>query len=452
MNTIKYIRFLFIMGLFAVVGCNPDEEDVSPSPSALADTYDSQLLIDWIQTYLEVETNLVKFRPSATSRALGYIHMATYLAGQPGISNSKSLNDVLPNAILPQFDNETEAYQWQIAVNEAYRLTLNHFMIGLSEDQRNIIDRRYRSWDDLLRANTTEEVYNRSREWGMRAAQGIIDYAETDIEGSTQVLDGVPEDYTPPVGLGLWVATDGKALFPYWGKARTFATFDFDQYLIDPLQPSLDPQSEFYKQAVEVDETIANLTTKDRWIAEFWSDDIVGLTFSPPARLFAIAEQLVEAEQMPMGESLLFLVKLGMSINDASVICWYAKYKYNIIRPENFIRDYINPNFKTILGEAIGRADISPAFPAYPSGHSTFASAGSGIFIAQFGEQYGFTDRCHEGRTEFMGFPRSFVNFKDLAAENAYSRIPLGVHFRMDCDEGLRLGYIVADNIEKLFK
>ena len=37
-----------------------------------------------------------------------------------------------------------------------------------------------------------------------------------------------------------------------------------------------------------------------------------------------------------------------------------------------------------------------------------------------------------------------------MAAENAYSRIPLGVHIRMDCDEGLRLGYEISDAVNDL--
>jgi hypothetical protein len=37
-----------------------------------------------------------------------------------------------------------------------------------------------------------------------------------------------------------------------------------------------------------------------------------------------------------------------------------------------------------------------------------------------------------------------------MAEENAYSRIPLGVHIRMDCDEGLRLGHAVAENVLRL--
>lgn len=34
-----------------------------------------------------------------------------------------------------------------------------------------------------------------------------------------------------------------------------------------------------------------------------------------------------------------------------------------------------------------------------------------------------------------------------MAEENGYSRIPLGVHVRMDCTEGLRLGYEISDAV-----
>ncbi|MEO1097778.1 MAG: hypothetical protein AAFX57_08485 [Bacteroidota bacterium] len=37
-----------------------------------------------------------------------------------------------------------------------------------------------------------------------------------------------------------------------------------------------------------------------------------------------------------------------------------------------------------------------------------------------------------------------------MAEENAFSRIPLGVHMRMDCAEGLRLGYEIADAVNSL--
>ena len=93
---------------------------------------------------------------------------------------------------------------------------------------------------------------------------------------------------------------------------------------------------------------------------------------------------------------------------------------------------------------------VTPPFPAYPSGHSTFGAVAAEILNDIYGKNYAMTDRCHEGRTEFIGTPRSFKNFDAMAEENAYSRIPLGVHYRMDCSEGLRLGYQTGKAVNRL--
>ena len=45
---------------------------------------------------------------------------------------------------------------------------------------------------------------------------------------------------------------------------------------------------------------------------------------------------------------------------------------------------------------------------------------------------------------------RSFSSFYDMAIENAYSRIWLGVHWRMDCDEGVRMGYLCGRRVNSL--
>ena len=69
------------------------------------------------------------------------------------------------------------------------------------------------------------------------------------------------------------------------------------------------------------------------------------------------------------------------------------------------------------------------------------------MFIDFFGNNSQFTDNSHEGRTEFRGSARSFNSIKEMADENGYSRVPLGVHVRMDCTEGLRLGYEISDAV-----
>ena len=76
--------------------------------------------------------------------------------------------------------------------------------------------------------------------------------------------------------------------------------------------------------------------------------------------------------------------------------------------------------------------------------------AGAEILGDVFGYAYAMTDKCHENRTEFEGVPRSFGSFFEMAQENGWSRVPLGVHFRMDSEQGLLLGYRAGRAVNRL--
>lgn len=147
------------------------------------------------------------------------------------------------------------------------------------------------------------------------------------------------------------------------GQGADFAAKPGDLIASPPTRVySTDPNSDYYKEFKEVDDVVKNLTNENRWIAEFWSDDLTGMTFSPPARIFAIGNQMISIENMNLEESLHFYAVLGIAINDASVACWNSKYIYNTERPETYIRKFIDPDFKTILGDAIGAPGITQAF------------------------------------------------------------------------------------------
>jgi len=240
-------------------------------------------------------------------------------------------------------------------------------------------------------------------------------------------------------------------LFPYWESARTFVIAPEETTTVAPVEYSTSPNSNYYQQMQEV-VTVNNRARRQQaeelHIAEFWSDDVEGLMMSPPGRQLSISSQLLEQYDLNLEEAIELFVKVGFALNDAAVSTWKYKYEYMVMRPSNFIHDYIDPDFQTNLYRLIYWPN--PSFPGYPSGHSCFASAAAGVFIAAFGNQTNFTDRTHEGRTEFLGEPRNFRSFTQMADENGYSRIPLGVHIRMDCTEGLRLGYEISDAVNQL--
>jgi hypothetical protein len=231
------------------------------------------------------------------------------------------------------------------------------------------------------------------------------------------------------------------------------------------------PGSFFRSQAEEVYNTVNFINDnptdsyayEQKWIGEFWSDDLLEVTFSPPVRLLAIADQLVAKEDVNLGDAAELYAKLGMALHDNGVAIWKAKYVHNVERPASYIRRVLGTtdaraaNWVSNLNHPYtGVQGITPAFPAYPSGHSGFGGAGSKIlssyfeFNAKHPGTYTFTDHCHMNRVDFLGTPRTYNSIEDSGVENALSRIPLGVHFRMDCDEGLRMGRRAAQRVLEL--
>mgnify|MGYP000858185574 CR=1 FL=1 len=447
----KFHSILWPLGLvlLAFVSCVEPEDPIEYLPTtAPVAQLSNDIVWEWSELYLLIERDLPGFRPAPTCRALAYINMGAYETAIPGMDKYRSLTNVIDNFPGTTLQYDTNQIDWAIALNAYYARTFTFFLYNANAGQRSDIERLELSQYNRLSENVPQGIVDASVNWGQKVANTIINYSETDQEGASQVHVGRPTDYFPPVGDGLWVPTlpdQSAALFPYWGKVRAFAANPSDLTSLPPSYAySTDPNSDWYKDNLEVANTVKNMTNENRWIAEFWSDDLTGLTFSPPARVLAIANQVIKLEKTNLEETLEMYCRIGIALNDASVGCWKSKYIYNTERPETFIRKYIDPDFKPILGEAIGQPGLTPSFPGYPSGHSTFAGVCWRVLEHYFGAPYEFTDHCHYGRTEFAGYPRTFTSWKALAEEDAYSRIPLGVHIRMDCSEGLRLGNQIA--------
>ncbi|MBK8701852.1 MAG: vanadium-dependent haloperoxidase [Saprospiraceae bacterium] len=443
----KALFAMLLSGLF-FTSCKTDENIDDPiiEEQNLAAHYNSNVASEWISLYMDVEKDLPGFRPCATSRALAYIWMSAYEAALPGMPNFVSNDTKLSGLNVPELSKDKLKYDWNVAVNAAIARTTRHFMPQATTEQLGLISDQEATLNNTLKSTVSQEVFTNSQEWGRAVADAIIAYADTDLEGVKQSLDAFPAEYLPPVGTGKWQPADGSSLFPYWGKVRTFTTFGNDLLSPPPPAYSTNPASQYYKDFVEVNENIVNLNNERRWRAEFWSDDIVGLTFSPPARQFQIANQMIQNENASLEFTVHLLLKLGMAENDAAAAAWGSKYHYNVERPFNYIPSNINPDFRTILGNAVGTDNLTPPFPGYPSGHSTFAGLSMSILAEFFGENYTFTDRCHYGRSEFIGTPRTYATMTQLGEDNAYSRIPLGVHPRFDCTEGVRLGKTIGRN------
>lgn len=450
---LKQIRFpllLAILAVFTFIGCGPDNNIVEPIKEVKE--YDSKVVQEWQDMFLQVERYATVYRPCPAARMLGYVGLANYEACVAGMPEYQSIASRYSGLNIPQVETGKE-YHWPTVSNNVYATLYKKFFANVRSSDLFKISSLETTYNSQFGNSVPSEVFRRSKDFGIAVANAVWDYSATDKEGHDKYLDPRPTSYTPPTGLGKWQPTapgNDRAMYPYWGKARTFAIREEDKLARPPLAYSEDKNSAYYAQGLEVYTRTTPQSPEDRWIAEFWSDDVLGFTFSPPSRWIAIANQALVIQKSNLETAIMAAIKVGLSLNDASVACWNSKYVYNVERPVTYIAKMMNNNWNIASLTSTAFITSTPAFPAYPSGHSTFGAAAAEALTSIFGSNFSLTDRCHEGRSDFNGKPRSFDSFYDMASENAFSRIWLGVHWRMDCEEGLRLGYVVGRRVNAL--
>ena len=443
------------MGIVFSACDNDDDDKILELDKVTVADYDHEVASAWNNVFLELERYAAGYRPGPAPRALAYIGLASYEACVTGMEDHKSVASLYPGLKLPVADASAE-YHWPTVVNTLRANLMRRFFRSAAPALYEKINTLENSLGSKYRTQSTEDVIKRSVAHGQAVADAMWEWSATDAVGHDAYLDPFKgynwADYsTKPGHWRPTVPGPPQPMFPFWGRARTFAIGESDKLCPPPLAYSESTSSPFFNQAMEVVAQTVNAPYENIWIAEYWSDDLVNLTFSPGPRWTAIANQVYENEDTDLETALLCDAKVGMALNDAAVACWHSKYYYNVERPESYIKRIIDPNWEPVLDNPLNTdKGFSPPFPAYPSGHSTMGAAGAEALASIFGYDYAMTDRCHENRQDFEGRPRSFGSFQEMAEENAWSRVPLGVHFRMDSEQGVNLGYRVARKVNRL--
>ncbi|MFD2932869.1 vanadium-dependent haloperoxidase [Spirosoma flavum] len=443
---IRYTLFVVFFGILAA--CQSAKETVAPTPTAAI--IDASVALQWMDLFLDVERYAPGYRPPVAARTLGYIGLAAYETVVPGSIKYKSVAYKFTGLAVPTVESG-KSYRWDVAVNETYYLMMKGFFPQVVDADKAKIETLHKK---LIPVTGSTDELDRSKKFGQEIAVAVLAYAKTDVAGDGAYLRNQPADYVPPTGVGKWQPTSpdySRALLPYWGKVRTFVANEADKLAKSPLDYSTSVKSVLFAQGLEIYTATTPLSKEQKWIGEFWSDDIYKLTFEPAGRWLAISQQVVRQEKAALDKAVYTYAKLGIGLSDIGVACWSSKYVYNIERPITYIRRTIDPTWQTHLNNPISIMEgITPPFPSYPSGHSCFGAVAAEVLTNIYGSSFAMTDHCHEGRTEFNGAPRSFNSFYEMAQENAYSRVVLGVHYRMDCEEGLRMGYAIGRKVNLL--
>lgn len=388
------------------------------------------------------------FSPPVASRIYAYSNLAAYQASCSGFQGFKTLDGQL-NVIsgMPVADPNLE-YDWCVSS-----------VVALSGVASKMVY-YYQSIDSVsalilteLKATNSPEVFERSKEFGQQVATALMKYVKTD--GFIKIQASAKFNFPRGI-MGIWEPTPPTFMEPTDPFIATVRTMSMaSSEAIDPGPPiefSIDPNSNFYKQAQEVYQISQNMTDEQQEIALFWNDTPGSTSFighfvptqrqiNPPGHWINITKIVCEQRNLGLMETIEAYALVSASMFDGFLSCWSAKYKYNTIRPVSYINRYF-------LGDSTDQASWkpliqTPPFPEYPSGHSTISAAAATVLTKLLGPM-AFTDNTE---LEF-GYPaRSFSNFMEAAQEASMSRIYGGIHFREGCDAGNRLGQMIGNNV-----
>ena len=435
---LKLFLFVFIAAIGGFACTNTEQKYSTPDKQAF------ELSQDWNKMLLELVQYSNGYRPPVSARMYAYVGLAAWEAGLPALKDAQSLTYIFNDLNLPVWKG-TQPFVAPTALNAVYEKLAYDFFPHTTPEMKEKIQKLAEKWrKNLLRKYHAAAILE-SENYGIAIANIVFQWSAKDSIGHQAYLYNYHPDYQPLPHKGAWQPDSFNAmpaLLPYWGRAKTFVTAVNDMPSLPPITFSEENNSIFFAQAMEVYTASKPMTEKKRQIAEFWSDDHPRITFCPASRWIAIANQILDIQKPDLSTTLETYLKLGFALNDAAVKTWHEKYYFNMMRPDTYIQKYIDTTWQPL--------HETPPFPAYPSGHAAFGGAATTILDAILDFKAPFTDRSHENTEIFNEKPRTYYSFKEMAEENALSRLYIGVHYRMDCEEGLRIGYLIGKKIANL--
>jgi PAP2 superfamily len=263
-----------------------------------------------------------------------------------------------------------------------------------------------------------------------------------------------------------------QPLTPQWSTVipfgplnpETHLPYEFDN---SPFNPPKLPDGSY--DPAEIDQALrdtSSLTDAQKVKAEYWADG-PGSEF-PPGHMALFAQALSRMRQNTLDQDVKLFFALGNALLDASVSAWGVKYKQDFWRPITAIRyRYADKQVNSWLGpgKGYGRVPgqkwqpyqalnvVTPPFPEYVSGHSTFSAAGRTVLLAFFGTDNfnaKVTIRAGSSKIE-QGVPAKDVvlswNTLTAAADEAgMSRRYGGIHFVSGDQHGRTLGRVIGYN------
>ena len=257
---------------------------------------------------------------------------------------------------------------------------------------------------------------------------------------ANRATDGTsaPDTYRPHTTPGAYVPTT-LPLWEQYARAKPWVLKSADQFRPGP-PPALSSAewARDYNQVKSLGGTKSTARTPEQTEAvTFWEN----VNFGPAWQ--AAARELSTNKEMPLAECARLFALLNMSLANAYIVNWDAKYTYNFWRPITAIRNGDQDgNDATERDAGWTSFNPTPMHPEYPSQATINATIASAVLESVFGPvkaiPFTATDVRDAKRT------RQFASLADMAEEQKNVRVWGGVHYRFAIRASEEVGPKVA--------
>lgn len=432
-----------------------------------------------------------QFGPTRSSRAMAIFHLALFEAVNLVFKKYESYKG-FDQAILqhagyaPSEINETTT-SYKRAVHAAALTTLRF----LYPRKDLAIEEAAARW--LIEIRDPPEMQHRGHEIGVAVA--TIVWIDRQLDGSHNTDDQSPlavkekplewgrdpVSELPPALGSSWhlvkpfVIANAQDFLPKKPPALGDADFDTDYADVRDTGGDRDAPDEPPHRGKTASKRVGELSgplddTNETFKGIYWAYDGTAFLCAPPRLYNQIAFSVAtnEVKITDVTEIARYMAVINLVMADAGLAAWTAKYHYKYARPVTAIRaieanlPYWTPLGAPVTNGTAGSRNLTPPFPSYPSGHAVFGAAifeamtmllrevEGGPTIPDEGLSFDFKSDEFNGQFYSPGGPergdqsRHFASFSAAAAENARSRIWLGIHWQFVA--------VARDVVPKVFK
>jgi hypothetical protein len=434
-------KYLMLITLIILGGCKRSNPNYLQEVSEASFYHETMKMITDIMVY-DI------FAPPIAARIYSRCAIAGYEAARYGDPRFRSLaGQVKALPEMPQPEAGVE-YAYPIVAVKAMINTGRNLLF--SEDKMNAYEAEVRKKYEAI--GVPADILKRSFALGDSISAAVIRWTGTDNYKQSRTFPKYsvtqdPERWkpTPPAYM------DGVE--PHWNKQRPLTLDSASQFKPKPPIPfSTDKNSAFYKSALEVADEGKRQDTVHQKIAFFWDCNpfivhqqghvVFGTKkISPGGHWMGITTTLSRQLKKSFVETAEAHALVAIGLYDGFISCWDEKYRSNLLRPETYINEHIDPDWIPLLQ--------TPPFPEHTSGHSVVSSSSAEILTALYGDSLAFTDSVE---VEYGLYPRSFPSIRTAAEEACISRFYGGIHYMPAIVEGAIQGKNVGLHVMNRLK